>query len=657
MLRTAPFSTRALHPRPLHRALPLPAHSRLSFPGRFKPSLAKPYATSAPPPPPAAKLVSRWRTFARYTFYLVGSSIVGVGLLTGVIFLHDAFTYRERHIDGVPVSPRALHPERGGPKNLPVLSRLLSDLEDNETRELVHKPHLVIVGGGWGAVGVIEKLNPGDYHVTIVSPETYTTFTPLLPSAAVGTVSVRSLVEPLRKIAARLKGHLINARAVDLVMSERLLEVETIVPSGKGERMYIPYDKLVIAVGSTSSTHGVPGLEHCFQLKTIGDAQAIRKRIIDNFEAASLPTTTPEERRRLLSFVVCGGGPTGVETAAEIYDLCQEDLINYFPKICRKEVSIHLIQSREHILNTYSEAISRYAEDKFMHDNIDLVTSARVQSVAPDKVVYTRRGPDGKPETHEIPTNFVLWSTGIAMNPFTRRVADLLPNQVHKKAIEVDAHLRVKGAPLGEVYAIGDASTIETSVVPYLLELVDEADKNKDGKIDFEEWEVMVSRIKKRIPMAEEQLQKVRELFDLYDSDSDNTLTLNELAVLLQEIGNKITALPATAQVASQQGKYLGKKLSKVAERRKVLEANGLRPEEADEAVSGPFRYFHLGSLAYIGNAAVFDLGKFSFMGGLAAMYAWRSVYWSEQVSMRTRALLMIDWIIRGVWGRDLSRL
>ena len=77
------------------------------------------------------------------------------------------------------------------------------------------------------------------------------------------------------------------------------------------------------------------------------------------------------------------------------------------------------------------------------------------------------------------------------MNPFTQRVSDQLPNQVHKKAIEVDAHLRVKGAPLGEVYAIGDASTIETSVVSYLLDLVDEADKNKDGKIDFEEWEIM----------------------------------------------------------------------------------------------------------------------------------------------------------------------
>ena len=109
--------------------------------------------------------------------------------------------------------------------------------------------------------------------------------------------------------------------------------------------------------------------------------------------------------------------------------------------------------------------------------------------------------------------------------------------------------------------------------------------------------------------------------------------------------------------MASQQGKYLGKKLSKVAERRSVLEKNGLAMDEGVEAVAAPFRYYHLGSLAYIGNAAVFDLGRFSFMGGLAAMYAWRSVYWSEQVSYRTRALLMFDWIIRSVFIYFVFRL
>ena len=137
-----------------------------------------------------------------------------------------------------------------------------------------------------------------------------------------------------------------------------------------------------------------------------------------------------------------------------------------------------------------------------MHDKIDLVTSARVSAVEPDKVVYTKRNEDGRIETFEIPTNFVLWSTGIAMNPFTKRVSEQLPNQVHKKAIEVDAHLRGKGAPLGEVYAIGDASTIETSVVSYLLDLVDESDKNKDGKIDYDEWEIMGASLRALLDSA-----------------------------------------------------------------------------------------------------------------------------------------------------------
>lgn len=155
-----------------------------------------------------------------------------------------------------------------------------------------------------------------------------------------------------------------------------------------------------------------------------------------------------------------------------------------------------------------------------------------------------------------------------------------------------------------------------------------------------------VTRIKERVPMAEDHLAQVKELFQLYDSDADNSLSLNELFLLLQNVGNQITSLPATAQVAAQQGKYLGKKLHKIAH----AEGNAKAGEAVqDQAISPPFKYFHLGSLAYIGNAAVFDFGKYSLTGGLVAMYAWRSIYWNEQVSARTRALLMIDWIIRSV--------
>lgn len=123
------------------------------------------------------------------------------------------------------------------------------------------------------------------------------------------------------------------------------------------------------------------------------------------------------------------------------------------------------------------------------------VFTSSVGGVTPNSVIYTvkRRDETGKlvTEQHAIPTNFVLWSTGIAMNPFTKRVASLLPNQAHKKAIETDAYLRVLGAPNDEVYAIGDCANIETSLIAHFSELVDECDVDKNGKIDFGEWETM----------------------------------------------------------------------------------------------------------------------------------------------------------------------
>lgn len=113
-----------------------------------------------------------------------------------------------------------------------------------------------------------------------------------------------------------------------------------------------------------TNPHGVKGLEHCHFLKSVEDAGKIRDQVLQNLELACLPVTSDKERRRLLSFVVCGGGPTGVEFAAELFDMLNEDLTNFFPKILRNEVSVHLIQSRGHILNTYDEALSRYAEVK-----------------------------------------------------------------------------------------------------------------------------------------------------------------------------------------------------------------------------------------------------------------------------------------------------
>lgn len=192
--------------------------------------------------------------------------------------------------------------------------------------------------------------------------DSYFLFTPMLPSATVGTVELRSLVEPIRRIISRLKGHFLKAEAEGIEFAQKLVEVSQEGANGEKRHFYLPYDKLVVAVGSTTNPHGVKGLEHCQFLKSIEDARAIQNHVLQNIEYACLPTTSDEERKRLLSFVVCGGGPTGVEVAAELYDMLNEDLTKHFPKILRNEISVHLLQSRGHILNTYDEALSKYAE-------------------------------------------------------------------------------------------------------------------------------------------------------------------------------------------------------------------------------------------------------------------------------------------------------
>lgn len=136
----------------------------------------------------------------------------------------------------------------------------------------------------------------------------------------------RSLLEPIRKIAARVSAHFLQGAAQDIDFDSKLIEVKD---RSTGKSFYVPYDKLVISVGATSMTHGVEGLENTYQLKTIKDAINIRHQLLDNIERAALPTTSPEERKRLLSFVVCGGGPTGVEFAAELFDTINEEMVKW----------------------------------------------------------------------------------------------------------------------------------------------------------------------------------------------------------------------------------------------------------------------------------------------------------------------------------------
>jgi NADH dehydrogenase len=417
--------------------------------------------------------------------------------------------------------------------------------------------------------------------------------------------------------------------------------------------------------GSVSNSHGVPGLSNCHFLKDIHDARAIRNTVIRNLESACLPTTTDQERRRLLSFVVCGGGPTGVEFAAELYDMLNEDLVSVFPKVLRCEISVHLVQSRGHILNTYDEALSKFAEQRFERDHVNVYTNARVKEVTPDRIIFTEKNEKGEVVTKELPMGFCLWSTGLSQTDFARRVASKLPEQTNNHALETDAHCRVVGTPLGDVYAVGDCATIQNNVsdhvVSFLRTLAWEKGKDPETmEVSYADWRKVAKRVRSRFPQAADHLRRADRLFREYDKDSSGTLDFGEITELLKEIDKKLTSLPATAQRAHQQGDYLAKKFNKIAQSAPGMKLNEVDYGDLDETVYKAFEYRHLGSLAYVGNSAIFDVsgtgldigGWKGFAGSLWAVYLWRSVYFAQSVSFRTRCLLAMDWTKRALFGR-----
>lgn len=130
----------------------------------------------------------------------------------------------------------------------------MDDEDCDENRALKYKPRLVILGTGWGSVALLKTLNPGDYNVTVISPSNHFLFTPMLPSATVGTLELRSLIEPVRGIVRRVRGHFVKAMAEDVEFSEKLVEVSTVGQDGEKRHFYVPYDKLIIGVGKAKSS-------------------------------------------------------------------------------------------------------------------------------------------------------------------------------------------------------------------------------------------------------------------------------------------------------------------------------------------------------------------------------------------------------------------
>lgn len=240
------------------------------------------------------------------------------------------------------------------------------------------KKNLVILGSGWGAVSLLKKLDTSDFNVTVVSPRNFFLFTPLLPSCTTGTVEHRSIMEPLRNILRHKQAQVnyYEAQATKIDADKKIVYIsDSSDIKGDVAESEVPYDHLVIAVGAENATFGIPGVkEHSCFLKEVGDAQAIRRRVMDCIETAVFKDQSQSEIDRLMHMVIVGGGPTGVEFAAELYDWVSEDLKRWVNSPEMERLKITLVEALPSVLPMFSKQLIDYTNKEFQEDKIEVRT-------------------------------------------------------------------------------------------------------------------------------------------------------------------------------------------------------------------------------------------------------------------------------------------
>ena len=350
-----------------------------------------------------------------------------------------------------------------------------------------------------------------------------------------------------------------------------------------------------------------------------------------------------------------------MEFAGEFHDLLVEDVRVLFPDLTA-HVSLSLIQSNDHILNTYDQKISEVAERQFRKLDINLITGARVKEVKPDAVVYLDKKTQ---QMMELPFGMCVWSTGIDVVAITKQLMGRLSDaqDVKKgKVLFTDNKLRVRGKDTDHrIYAIGDCASVSLHHAvytdPIMQQIFDATDYDQNGRLSYQEFDDMVDTACKEAPILASTLQagNRRALFEKYDTDKNGEIEFNEFKSIIKDM-EAVKSYPATAQVASQQGEYLAHRFNAVARaaRAHPTPEDVVEPRAEEDR---PFSYHHLGNLAYIGGEhAAIDLGGGRNISGFAAYWLWKSVYFSTSVSTRTRLLLASDWARTAIFGRDVSK-
>jgi len=301
----------------------------------------------------------------------------------------------------------------------------------------------LVIGGGF-AGGYVARLL-GKRGATIVSPENFMLYTPMLPEAASGTLEPRHVVVPLRLMCPHAE--LILGRATELDVEERSARVET-----EDDVVTVSFEDVVIALGAVSRTLPIPGLaDHALGFKTLADAIYLRNHVLRRLEAASA-ASTEEHRRRELTFLFVGAGYAGVEALAELADLVR-DALRHYPTL--RDVPQHwlLVDAAPKILAEIPPSLGEYAARQLQGRGVDIRVGTTLQSVEQHSAVLS----DGD----RIDTSTVVWTAGVRANPANARFG--LPLD-ERGRVKVEPTLQVEGMP--HVWALGDGARVPNLATP-----------------------------------------------------------------------------------------------------------------------------------------------------------------------------------------------
>ncbi|MHC5613206.1 MAG: NAD(P)/FAD-dependent oxidoreductase [Nostoc sp.] len=304
-------------------------------------------------------------------------------------------------------------------------------------------PHqVVIVGGGFGGLYTAKALKSANVNVTLIDKRNFHLFQPLLYQVATGTLSPADISAPLRSLFSKSK----NTKVL-------LGEVNDIDPKAQqvilGDEI-VPYDTLIVATGANHSYFGKDNWkEFAPGLKTVEDAIEMRRQIFSAFEAAE-KATDPEIRRALLTFVIVGGGPTGVELAGAIAELTYQTLKEDFRSINTSEARILLLQGGNRILPHIAPELSKVAVVSLQKLGVAVYTNTRVTNIE-NNIVTFKQGD----ELTEIASKTILWAAGVQGSPMGKALAASTGVECDRSGrVIVEPDLSIKGYK--NIFVVGD---------------------------------------------------------------------------------------------------------------------------------------------------------------------------------------------------------